>query len=109
MSRFTRCTVPLPTPTSAAALRMPFPVLRCLLMASLIFGDTLRATELLALLTNTIKASDNPAANDLSLLLAEHQCHLDHRTTHRHGAVDALLITIQPNAKLSTVTVPRRS
>ena len=37
-SRFTRCTVPLPTPTSAATLRMPLPALRCLLIASSIVG-----------------------------------------------------------------------
>ena len=29
ISLFTRCTVPLPTPTNAATLRMPFPALRC--------------------------------------------------------------------------------
>ena len=39
ISFFTRCTVPLPTPTSAATFRMPFPALRCLLMASSTFGD----------------------------------------------------------------------
>ena len=29
ISRFTRCTVPLPTLTIAATLRMPLPALRC--------------------------------------------------------------------------------
>ena len=41
ISRFTRCSVPLPTPTSVATLRIPWPALRCLLMASSIVGDTL--------------------------------------------------------------------
>ncbi len=41
ISLFTRCTVPLPTPTSAATLRMPLPALRCVLMAFSTFGDTL--------------------------------------------------------------------
>jgi hypothetical protein len=30
---FTRCTVPLPHPTRAAVLRMPFPARRCICMA----------------------------------------------------------------------------
>jgi hypothetical protein len=40
ISRFTRCTVPLPTPTIAATLRMPLPALRCSPMAFSILGDT---------------------------------------------------------------------
>ena len=41
ISLFTRCTVPLPTPTSVATFSMPFPALRCVLMAFSIFGETL--------------------------------------------------------------------
>jgi hypothetical protein len=40
ISLFTRCTIPLPTPTIVATFRMPCPALRCLLMASSILGDT---------------------------------------------------------------------
>jgi hypothetical protein len=38
ISLFTHCTVPLPTPTSAATLSMPMPALRCVLMAFLTYG-----------------------------------------------------------------------
>ena len=41
ISRFTLCTVPLPTPTSAATFSIPLPALRCVLMAFSIFGETL--------------------------------------------------------------------
>jgi hypothetical protein len=41
ISRFTRCTVPLPTPTSAATFSMPFPASRCFLMVFSTLGDTL--------------------------------------------------------------------
>ena len=40
ISLFTRCTVPLPTPTIRATFRMPLPAFRCLLMAPSVFGDT---------------------------------------------------------------------
>ena len=53
----TRCSVPLPTPTSVATVRIPWPAPRCLLMAPLIAGDTLMATELLPLLAHTVEAS----------------------------------------------------
>jgi hypothetical protein len=41
ISRLTRCTVPLPTPTIAATFSMPFPVLRWLLLAFSTSGNTL--------------------------------------------------------------------
>lgn len=40
ISVFTRWTVPLPTPTSAATLRMPCPALRCSRMAFSTLGAT---------------------------------------------------------------------
>ena len=39
ISLFTRCTVPLPTPTSAATFSMPLPALRCVLMAASTLGE----------------------------------------------------------------------
>ena len=53
ISRFTRCSVPLPTPTSVATLRIPLPAL----------GVLDRRWPLLA---HTVEAGDDPAANDLS-------------------------------------------
>jgi hypothetical protein len=58
----------------------------------------LRTTQLLTLLAHTIKAGENPAANDLPLLLAEHRRHLDHGSPHRRSAVDRLLIGVEGNA-----------
>jgi hypothetical protein len=94
ISGFTRCAVPLPTPTTAATLSIPLPAL----MASSVFGDTFRATELLPVLAHAVQPGKDPTANDLPFLLAKHRCHLDHRTTNRRSAVDRLLIWIEGNA-----------
>ena len=67
ISRFTRCTVPLPTPTIAATL----PALRCS-GCCLYLRRHLGAAELLPLLANAVEAGKDPTADDLPFLLAEH-------------------------------------
>jgi hypothetical protein len=58
ISLLTRCTLPLPTPTSAATFSMPLPASRWFLMASSTFGDTLGAAELFALLAHAIEPGE---------------------------------------------------
>ena len=70
ISRLTRCTVPLPTPTSAATFSMPFPALRCVLMAFSTLGDYLRAAEPLPLLADAIQAGEDSGAEHRSFLSA---------------------------------------
>jgi hypothetical protein len=98
ISRSTRCTVPLPTPTIAATLSMPCPAFRCSRMAASIFGDSLWAAELLPLLAHAIETGKYPAGNDLPFLLAEYRRHLDHRAAHWGCAVDGLLVGIEADA-----------
>jgi hypothetical protein len=43
------------------------------------------------LLAHAVEAGEDPAPNDLPLLLAEHRRHLDHGSAHWRGAVDGLL------------------
>ena len=96
-SLFTRCTVPLPTPTIVATFRMPCPALRCSRMAFAIFGDTF---DVPASSPAGARGRDrqDPTANDLPFRLAEDGRHLDHGPSHRRGAVDRLLVGIEGNA-----------
>jgi hypothetical protein len=98
ISRFTRCTVPLPTPTNAATLRMPFPALRCLLMAPSVFGDTFgRPSFFPCWRTRSRPARTLSRMIDLSCS-PEHGRHLDHGSPHRRGTVDGLLVGIERHA-----------
>jgi hypothetical protein len=67
-------------------------------MASSVFGDTLRAAELLTLLAHAVETGTDPAAYNLPFLLAEDGRHLDHGPSHRRSAVDRLLIGVEGNA-----------
>jgi hypothetical protein len=98
ISLFTRCTVPLPTPTIAATLSMPYPALRCSRMAASILGETLGRPSFLPCWRTRSSPAENPAAYDRSFLFAEHRCHLDHRPPHWRGAVDGLLVGIEGDA-----------
>jgi len=82
ISLFSRCTVPLPTPTSAAILRMPLPPLRCLVMVFSTWATLLRATKFLPLLADALQTGEDPAADDRSFLFAKDRRHLDHGSSH---------------------------
>jgi hypothetical protein len=82
LSRFTRCTVPLPTPTIAATLSTPCPALNRSRFAASTLAGTLGRPSFFALRPDAVQPRVDPAPNDFPLLLAEHRCHLNHRTAH---------------------------
>ena len=98
VATITRCTVPLPTPPSAATFSMPFPALRCVLIAFSTSGATLGRPSFFACLAHTVEPGENPASEHRSFLLAKHRCHLDHGAAHRRRGIDSLLVAIQANA-----------
>jgi hypothetical protein len=81
ISLFTRCTVPLPTPTIAATLRMPLPALRCSRMAVSTFGATLGRPCFFP----CWRTRSSPAFTLLRMISRSHRRHLDHGSFHRHG------------------------
>ena len=95
ISRFTRCTVPLPHANHCRHLEDAVAGAQMPPEDVLGLRRPLSATELLPLLAHAVQAGHDPAANNLPFRLAEDGRHLDHRTTHRRRAVDRLLVGIE--------------
>jgi hypothetical protein len=94
ISLFTRCTVPLPTPTSPSDLQYAVP-------GAQMVPDGVLDIKFLALLTHTFRAGEDSSSEDRSFLLQKNRRHPDHRTARGCRGADPLLVAIQGDAGTS--------